>query len=62
MVPGMRETMPLEGSTELELINGMMGLNILGIGRKTKSLALGFTPGSMGESMKENGKIIIWKE
>ena len=54
--------MLLEGSTELELINGMMGLNILGIGRKTKSLALGFTPGSMGESMKENGKIIIWKE
>ena len=34
----MKETMPLEGNTVLEPTNGMMGLNTLAIGRKTKYL------------------------
>lgn len=61
MVQDMRVTMHLEESMEQELINGVMALNILENGKRTKYQDLEYIPGQMEESMKENGEIIIWK-
>ena len=57
----MREIMHLGESMELGHINGMMDHNILVIGLKIRLVGLEYIHGWMGGSMRENGRIIIWR-